>query len=503
MAPLLDMRGIAKSFGGVAVLADVSLTLAAGEVLALLGANGAGKSALVKILSGAYQRDAGSVTLDGKPVAFAATAEAIAAGVRLLPQEVSVLPHLSIAENIFMGDLPVRRRFGLQLVQRRRMRQEAARLLHDLGLDLDPDRSVGSLAVPERRIVEIARALAGRARVLIMDEPTAALTEQETRRLFDTIARLRAQQVGIVYISHYLDEVFAVCDRITVLRDGRNAGLFDTRTASREAVLLAMLGTRVEGMYPPPGAQPGRTICHVENLTAAPALHGVSFDVRAGEIVGAFGLLGSGIEVLGRALYGALPRPPGGRIAIDGVAYVARSPIVAKAAGIGFVAAERKIEGIIPDLSVRENMTLAFLDRYRTGIALSRRKEGSDVRHWTQVLGIRGRGGEQHIRFLSGGNQQKVCLARWLVQGMKLLVLEEPTRGVDIGARKEIYAELRRLTAQGLALLVISADAEEAAGLCDRVLVLERGRCVARFAHGTTAAELLGATNLPSETEAA
>ena len=502
MSALLEMRGIGKSFGGVPVLADVALTLAAGEVLALLGANGAGKSTLVKILSGNYQRDAGMVTLDGAAVTFASSADAIRQGVRLLPQEVSVLPHLTVAENIFMGDLPMRRVLGVQIVRKRQMRDDARRLLAQLGLDVDPDTLVGRLAIPERRIVEIARALAGNARVLIMDEPTAALTEHEATRLYDVIARLRTQKVGIIYISHYLDEVFQVCDRIDVLRDGRNAGTFDTRTAAREDVLLAMLGTRMQGMYPPPGSAPGRVVCAMRGFGVGAAVRDVDSDIHAGEIVGVFGLLGSGIEVIGRALYGALGRVTEGSVAIDGAAYSPVSPVAGKRAGIGFVAAERKQEGIVPELTVRENLTLPFLDRYRAGPALSRARETADARRWIEALGIRTKGTEQHMRFLSGGNQQKVCLARWLVPGMKLLVLEEPTRGVDMGARKEIYAELRELTRQGLGLLVISSDAEEITGLCDRMLVLERGRCVARFDHGASAADLLDATAPPVEAAA-
>jgi ribose transport system ATP-binding protein len=496
MPALLEMSGIGKSFGGVPVLVDVGLSVAAGEVVALLGANGAGKSTLVKILSGAYQRDVGTVRLDGQPVVFADSAGAIAHGVRLLPQEVSVLPHLSVAENIFAGDLPVRRRLGIPVVDKRRMRAETRTLLGQLGLDLDPDRLVGTLAVTERRIVEIARAIAGRARLLIMDEPTAALTEHEARRLFEVIGRLRAQSVGIVYISHYLDEVFAISDAIVVLRDGRNAGRFVTSDASREAILLAMLGSRVEGLYPPAASVHGPVVCDIESLSVTTALRDIRLDIRAGEVMGVFGLLGSGIEVIGRALYGALGRPAASRISLDGKPYTPTDPIAAKAAGIGFVAAERKQEGIIPDLSVRENTTLPFLDRYRAGPGLSRARERTDVRGWIAQLGIRTTGTEQALRFLSGGNQQKVCLARWMAEGMKLLVLEEPTRGVDVGARREIYAALRRLTQQGLALLVISSDAEEIAGLSDRMIVLERGRVVGRFDHGASAANLLEATNM-------
>lgn len=497
--PLLEMRGIGKSFGGVPVLSDAGLRLAAGEVLALLGANGAGKSTLVKILSGAYQRDTGTVALDGQAVEFASTAGAIRQGIRLLPQEVSVLPHLSVAENICMGDLPVRRVLGVQVVQKRRMRDQARALLEQLGLSLEPDIEVSRLAVPERRIVEIARALAGKARVLIMDEPTAALTEHEAARLYDVIHRLRGQNAGIIYISHYLDEVFQVCDRIEVLRDGRNAGSFATASATREDVLLAMLGARMEGMYPAAGGQPGPVLCALDGFTVGRAVRGLDLQIASGEIVGVFGLLGSGIEVIGRALFGALGPVTGGRVTIGGQSYTPSSPVPGKASGIGFVAAERKLEGIVPDMTVRENMSLPFLDRYRAGPALSRGRETQDSKRWIEALGIRTKGTEQHIRYLSGGNQQKVCLSRWLVPGMKLLVLEEPTRGVDMGARKEIYAQLRELTRQGLALLVISSDAEEIAGLCDRSIVLERGLCTGRFGHGASAADLLNAASQTTE----
>ena len=495
MRRLLEMTGIAKSFGGVPVLTDVSLTLEAGEVLALLGANGAGKSTLVRILSGALQRDGGSIFLDGEPVAFDRPEDAIRAGLRLLPQEISVLPALSVAENIFMGDLPMARGRLLPRVDRTRMRAEARRLLTELGLEVDPDRLVGSLSAPERRIVEIARALAGHARVLVLDEPTAALTESEIRRLFRVIATLRAQSVGIIYISHYLDEVFAVSDSIAVLRDGRNAGRFATREASHEAVVLAMLGVRMEGLYPPVIGSSGEEICSVERLGLRGGQGELSFRIRAGEMLGMFGLIGSGIEMVGRALYGALGPIPGASMRLKGAPYRPIDPRTAQARGIGFVAAERKEEGIIPDLSLRENITLPFLSRYRDGLALSRERQRADVKHWIERLDIRTRSGEQPIRLLSGGNQQKACLARWLIGGMHLLILEEPTRGVDVGARREIYAALRTLVARGLGVLVISADAEEIAGLVDRVLVLARGRLAGEFAHGVTAAQLLDAAS--------
>lgn len=495
MAPLLELAGISKSFGGVRVLSDVSLTLGAGEVLALLGANGAGKSTLVRILSGALRGDAGTILLAGEQVTFDRPEDAIRGGVRLLPQEISVLPALSVSENVFIGDLPVTRRRFLRRIDRPRMQREAHRLLCELGLDIDPDRLVGTLSVPERRIVEIARALAGRARVLILDEPTAALTEPETRRLFDVIAKLRTQSVGTIFISHYLDEVFTLSDSIAVLRDGRNSGFFATREASREAVLVAMLGARMEGLYPPAGDGAGNLICSVERLGIAGPLGDFAFQVRAGEILGIVGLIGSGLERVGRALYGALGPIPGARIWLNGTPYRPVDPRAAQASGIGFVAAERKQEGIIPELSVRENMTLPFLSRYRGRLMLSQARQRMDVQRWIERLDIRSRGSEQPIRLLSGGNQQKVCLARWLIGEMQLLILEEPTRGVDVGARREIYAALRGLVTGGLGVLVISADVEEVAGLADRILVLARGRLAGEFHHGVAASRLLEAAS--------
>ena len=501
MAPMrLHMQDIGKSFGGVPVLQQAELALEAGQVLALLGSNGAGKSTLVKILCGVYQRDHGTVHLDGEPVAFTHPQHALAHGVRLLPQEISVLPDLTVAENIWIDDLPLKRRAGLRLVDRHTMRQKAHRLLDQLGLDIDPDSPMHRLDPPQQRIVEIARALAGQARVLVMDEPTAALTEPEVQRLFDIIGRLKAQGVSIVYISHYLDEVFAVADQIAVLRDGRNAGLFPSGQATRRQILTAMLGNDLQDLYPPPATGTlASPVLKVEDLQVARALHGVDLTVYSGRITGVFGLLGSGVGQLGRALFGALAPPSGGRLTLHGQPYRPRSPRRGVAQGLGFVAAERQREGIVPDLSVNANTTLPFLERFRRRGALSARREETHTGRWIDRLAIQTRGGNQTIRLLSGGNQQKVCLARWLDQDVRLLILEEPTRGVDLGARRALYTALRAQTEAGLAVLVVSSDAEEIAGLCDEILVLDRGRPAARFAHGVTPADLLDAATRGKE----
>ncbi len=490
------MRGIDKAFGGVAVLSDVELVVRPGEVMALLGSNGAGKSTLVKILTGVYARDGGTVRIDGKEVVFADPRAAVAAGVRLLPQEISVMGDMTVAENIALADLPVRRGPGFAVVDDQTMRANARALLEQLGFgSIDPNTLVKRLSVAEQRIVEIARALAGNARVLVMDEPTAALTEQEAKLIFRIIARLKEQQVAVIYISHYLNEVFEISDRIAVLRDGRNAGLYETRAASHGEVLAAMLGRIADDLYDiERKGEAGDEVLTVSGLSVPGRLEGVDLTVRAGEIVGVFGLIGSGIETLGRAVYGAMGAATAGTVLVEGAAYRPESARVGKARGIGFVAADRKREGIIGDLTVRENMVAPFQERYVRGLFVSKAAETEQAKRWIDLLGIRTRGPEQTVRTLSGGNQQKVCVSRWLVDSVKLLILEEPTRGVDVGARHELYLQLRALADRGLAVLVLSSDVEEVAGIGDRSVVLDRGRVVGRFEKGASPEALMAAT---------
>jgi len=491
------MRGISKAFGGVSVLSNVDLTLAPGEVVALLGSNGAGKSTLVKILTGVYARDAGVVRIDARETRFPDARAAVAAGVRLLPQEISIMPDMTVAENISLASLPMKRGPGFQVVDDSAMRERARALLEQLGFGaIDPNRLVHTLSVAEQRIVEIARALAGSARIVVMDEPTAALTEKEARLIFRIVRRLKEQSVSVIYISHYLNEVFEISDRIAVLRDGLNAGAFVTETASRAAVLASMLGRAAGDMYDIDRSRSalGEEALAVEGLTIPGRLSNVSLSIRRGEIVGVFGLVGSGVETLGRALYGAFGPKICGAVRIAGSPYRPVSPGAAKAAGIGFVAADRKKEGIIGELTLRENMVVPFEERYVKGLFVSKAAETRQARHWIEALGIRARGPEQQMRRLSGGNQQKVCVARWLVEGISLLILEEPTRGVDVGARHDIYLELRSLADRGLAILVLSSDAEEIAGVADRSIVMDRGRILGRFERGATAAALMAAT---------
>ena len=496
-ALLMDMTGIGKSFGGVPVLSDVAFGVERGKVVALLGANGAGKSTLMKILSGNYSRDAGTIRIDGQAVDIKDPADAIALGIRMLPQELSIFPDLTVAENIMLGALP-RRGGVVPTVDRRRMEAEATALLKRLGLDwLSPRARMGTLSHHVQRIVEIARAMSGNARILIMDEPTAALAEAEVQLLFSIIRRLVAEGIAIVYISHYLREVFAISHRIVVLRDGRNAGSFTTTETKVDDVLEAIVGNRVGDIYPPfaaPGAERGEMV-KVKGLAVPGWLRGIDFTVRRGEITGVHGLVGSGVEMVGRALFGAVPKTAVTGIEVDGKPYALGSPGAAVAAGMGLVAAERKREGIISMLSLRENMSVAKLPLFTSGWTVDRRKEQETVGRWMQRLTVRARGAEQAIGTLSGGNQQKVCLARWLLGELRILILEEPTRGVDVGARQEIYRQIRALAEQGLGILIISSDAEEVAGLADRTIVLAGGRITETYEQPTDAAHLMNAAS--------
>ena len=502
--PLVEMLDVHKAFASVPVLRGVAFSVSAGEVVALLGANGAGKSTLMKILCGIIRHDSGEIRLAGSAARINDPQDAIAAGIRLIPQEVSIHPDLSVAENISIANLPVRHCLGIATVDRRRMRQRAVDLLTRLGLgDIDPERRAGTLSLSQQRVVEIARAMAGEARVLVMDEPTAALAEAEAETLYGVVRALSRQGVGVVYISHYLDEVFRLSDRMVVLRDGIVAGDFRTSTVSRDEALDAMLASRPGELYPTKSRSAlGAPLFSVRGLTLPGALDGVGLDVAAGEVLGIFGLIGSGVERVGRALFGAEKGTTSRDIRLDGKVIRLADPAASVHAGIGFVAAERKREGLIGIMSVRANITLPFLDRFVRLAEVDRAAESREAQHWISRLGVRTAGPDQEIRLLSGGNQQKVCLARWMMGNMRLLILEEPTRGVDIGGRREIYLQIRRLAKQGLGVVVVSTDAEEVAGLVDRVLVLHRGRIVAELGADAVAADLLAASSSISAKEA-
>ncbi len=468
------MRGITKRFGRVAVLHGVDLTLFGGEVHALLGENGAGKSTLMKILSGDYLPDAGQISLDGAPIQVGSPREAEALGIRIIHQELFYAPELSVAENVLMGHLP---RGALGTVNWRETRRRSAEILATLQADIDVREKMGDLGVGKKQLVEIAKALSGQVRVLVMDEPTAALTSREVARLFEAIELLRARGVAIVYISHRLDEVEEIATHLTVLRDGDVVGALTTEQITRTEIVRLMVGRAVETLYPTRQGEAGATKLEVSGLTRGRVFQDVSFSIGEGEIVGLYGLLGAGQAEVARALFGQ-PAAQSGEIKVSGQVVEIKNSRDAKRCGIGLVPDDRKVDGVVLGMSVADNMMLGNWES--TSVAGIRRpaRENERVAHWTQKLGIRMNSAQQPIGTLSGGNQQKAVLARWLEAGTPVLLLAEPTRGIDVGARADIYAVIEELRRQGLALALISSDMEETLALCDRIVVFAAGRVV-------------------------
>jgi ribose transport system ATP-binding protein len=484
----LEVRTASKSFGAVRVLDAVDLTLPPATILALLGTNGAGKSTLIKIISGIYGADSGTMLLDGAAVRFPRPRDAIEAGVSLLPQETSVIAELTVAENILLGQLPVRR----GRLDRGALHARAKELLERVGLAIYPATPAERLSVQQLRLVEIARALSGNARVLILDEPTASLNEVEAEHLFVQLGRLREAGTSIIYISHYLDEVFAIADAIVVLRDGRVMGQFDPKVASEREVLEAMLGRTLDHLFPEAAShERGETLLRFDRATLG-GMAPLDLAVARGEVVGVFGLLGSGYDRLGAEIFAGRSALVAGRVLWKG-APMPVSPAARITAGLGFVPAERKRDGIIPELDLTDNVCLPSLRRFDRGPRLDRGRMRDFTEREIARLSIKCDGPDQEIRELSGGNQQKAGLARWIDAGFDLIVMEEPTRGVDLGARADIYRQIRDYTKGGGGVLLISSDVEEVAGMADRSLVFEGGRIAAEFPRGADKAELMAA----------
>ncbi|MBB4635768.1 sugar ABC transporter ATP-binding protein [Longimicrobium terrae] len=481
---VLRMEGIVKRFAGATALDGVNFTLRRGEVHALVGENGAGKSTLIKIMTGAYRRDGGEVWVEGQPVSFGSPADAQAAGVIAVHQEIHLLSFRTVAENVYLGREP--RRWGL--VDWRRMRTDTAELLQRLGLAIDPDVVLGSLSTAQQQMVAIARGVSLGAKVLVLDEPTSSLAEREVAILYDMIRHLQSQGTSIVYISHRFDELYAVCDRTTVLRDGRLVATHRMAELERLDLVCLMLGKARDELRQgttafagaAPEAESAEPLLRTDGLRRGQKLRGVSLDVRRGEILGVAGLLGSGRTETARAIFGADPAEDGG-IQMDGKRITPRTPDDAIRAGIAFVSEDRKGEGIIPELSVRENLTLAALPTLTRAGIVDRAKQREIVDRYMKRLGIKATSADQKIRELSGGNQQKVLLARWLCMSPALLILDEPTRGIDIGAKGEIQALINELAGTGLGVLMISSELEELVEGSSRVVVLRDGQNVAEL----------------------
>jgi ribose transport system ATP-binding protein len=474
------MRGIGKTFPGVRALDDVSLTLFSGEVLVLVGENGAGKSTLMKILAGALRADEGQILVDGHPAQIDSPRAAERLGIGMIYQEFTLVPQLTAPENIALGAEPLR---GI-LVDERAVRERAKHALDELGLALPLDVPTAQLSVSQQQSIEIAKALARNARIIVMDEPTAALSDREIERLFTVVGRLKAGGAGIIYISHRMDELPRIADRITVLRDGRAV---ETRRAADfpvDEIIRAMVGRQLDAHFPelPPVEPNAGVVLDVRGLGREPVVHDVSFSVRAGEIVGLAGLVGAGRTEIVRAIAGA-DAADRGEIAIDGRRVRIRKPSDGIGAGIAFITEDRKGQGLVLGMTVRENITLAhlgeFLERDRL---IDRARERAAADTMIGELHIRTPGSEQLVRNLSGGNQQKVVLAKWLLGKARVLLFDEPTRGIDVGAKAEIYHLMVELAARGAAIVMVSSDLPEVLGMAHRILVIRGGSIAAEFA---------------------
>jgi len=476
-AEILRMEGVRKTFPGVVALDGVDFDLRRGEVHVLLGENGAGKSTLIKMLSGAHRPDGGRVLVDGSPVRIQGAQDAERLGIATIYQEFNLVPDLSVAENIFLGRQP--RRFGV--VNRTKMDEQAAELLARVGVDVSPRTRVRDLGIARLQMVEIAKALSLNARVLIMDEPTAVLTTEEVDKLFRIVRTLRADGVGVVFITHHLEEIAALGDRVTVLRDGRSVTQVPAATDQDELVRL-MVGRSIEQQYPrerpaseDAGGSDGEPLLKVRGLGRGGSFQDVDFDVRAGEVVGLAGLVGAGRTEVVRALFGADPYDTG-TVEVAGVPLPRHDVVAAMDAGIGLVPEDRKGQGLVLDASVQENLGLVTLRGATRAGLVDRAGQRRAAERIAEQLAVRMAGLDQQVRTLSGGNQQKIVIGKWLLADSKVLILDEPTRGIDVGAKVEIYQLINELTASGHAVLMISSDLPEVLGMSDRVLVMAQGR---------------------------
>ncbi len=468
--PLLEMKGISKSFPGVRALDNVDLTLHEGEVLALLGENGAGKSTLIKILAGAHIPDSGHIYIDGEKVRMESPAAAQQAGVGIIYQEFNLVPALTARENIFLGQHSM-----FSLTSRSQERAAATELFHRIGIEVSTEALCRDLTVAQQQIVEIAKALSQQARIVVMDEPSAALTPREVEGLAAVIKELKDQGIGVIYISHRLDEVEAFADRITVLRDGKHVGNQAIDEVTRDQMIEMMVGRSIENEFPKAASKAGEVILEAVGLHRLPAVKGVSLTLSKGEILGVAGLVGAGRTETARLLFGA-DKLDSGEIRLHGEKVEIKSPRQAIKHGICLLTEDRKSQGLILGQTVQENFGLANLSDFSARGFVSRKREGSAFGSYIDQLNIKVTGGSQTAETLSGGNQQKVVLAKWLQQNAEVVIFDEPTRGIDVGAKYEIYLLMNELAAQGKAILMISSELPEVLGMSDRILVMHEGR---------------------------
>lgn len=467
----IEMRGIDKSFGSNAVLKSAGFLLDHGEIHALMGENGAGKSTLMKILTGVYTKDAGTVIVDGKEVCYKNPQEAEKAGIVFIHQELNVMFDLTVEENMFMGK-EIKKGFGI--CDKKAMRAQVKKVLDMLGVTIDPGRVMSELSVGQQQMIEIAKALMVDAKVIIMDEPTAALTQSETEVLFQVANSLRKQGVSIVYISHRMEEIFELCDRITILRDGTYIDTKKISDTDMNDVVKMMIGREIGERYPARNCKVGDVMFEVKGLTCPGVFEDVNFQVHAGEVLGVSGLMGAGRTEIMQAIFGNMSHVTG-TIMLDGKQIQNKTPQMAMQNGIGFITEDRKVEGLMLEESIMKNISLANLGRISRNGVLQKKVEKDLVKRGIEELHIKCFGPQHECNNLSGGNQQKVVFAKWIYTEPKVLILDEPTRGVDIGAKKEIYSIINDLAEKGVAIIMVSSELPEVLGMSDRIMVVREG----------------------------
>jgi ABC-type sugar transport system ATPase subunit len=470
---MLKLTGISKGFTGVQALSSIDFDVRAGEIHALVGENGAGKSTTIKIIAGAYKPDSGQIEFDGRPVHWVRPADAKAAGIHVIYQEFVLFPHLTVAENIFLGH---ERRGAFGMIDHARTRKDAADLLHKLGVDIDPDKLVSELTVADQQMVEISKALVHKVKLLILDEPTAVISGREAELLFARLAALKAEGVAIVYVSHRLEEIFQIADRVTVFKDGQHVVTTDIGKVDRHRLISHMVGRDLRDVFPAKrqSGAPGKVVLKAENVSVEGRVRNAGIELRAGEITALAGMVGSGRTELAMGIFGGLPISSGS-VTIDGEQLAGLTPAAAIRKGLGFVTEDRKGQGLAMQLDVAANISAANLSEVTSGGLLDRSREHAIARQEIDNYRIACRGPGTPVALMSGGNQQKVIVARWARTSRKVLILDEPTRGVDVGAKTEIYRIMRGLADSGIAILMISSELPEVVGMADKVVVMREG----------------------------
>ncbi len=474
---LLVMEQISKSFPGVRALDDVTLDVRTGEVHALVGENGAGKSTLMKILMGALPKDSGTIRLDGAAVSIQNPSDALALGISMIYQELTLIPYLTVGQNIYLGREPL---LPLRRIDWKTLYDRADEQLQRMHIELDPQATVADLAIAQQQMVEIAKALSLHARLIVMDEPTSSLTERESERLFDLIRALKQEGVTIIYISHRLEEIFEIADRVTVLRDGKNVGTLPVAEATPADLVRRMVGRDIQEMFQKKEAEKQNVVLEIKHLSGAGCLRDISLQLRRGEILGLAGLVGSGRSTLSRVLFGA-QRAEQGELWIEGQRVTIDSPETAIRHGVGLVPEDRKSQALFLNMAVEANIVISALPHLARAGVVDYRRAHALAREYSEKLDIRTPSLRQLTKHLSGGNQQKTVIARWLTLNPRILILDEPTRGIDVGAKAEIHALMSQLAQQGVGILMVSSELPEVLGVSDRILVMREGRVVGEF----------------------